>query len=63
MKLTIFSDYSDNIAETKEFLYRSKTAVGITESELLDDEIDLLKKLHKLIIDRAREIKVTPKEL
>jgi hypothetical protein len=54
MKLTIFSDYSDNEGETKEFLYRSQTAEGIMESHLLEDEVEVLKQLHQLITTRTR---------
>ena len=54
MKLSIFQDYSDNLGETKEFLYRSQTAEGIMESKLLEDEVEVLKQLHQLITTRTR---------
>lgn len=63
MKLIIFSDYGDNIVETKDFLFRFKTSEGIMESKLLDDEVELLKQLHQLIIIRARKWTVPTKEL
>ena len=59
MKLIIFSDYSDNVAETNEFLYRSNVDNIIMESELLEDEVELLKELHRRIIIRGRLWKVT----
>jgi hypothetical protein len=58
MKLSIFQDYSDNIAETKEFTFRSKTSEGTMETKLLDDEVELLKQLQQRIIIRARKWQV-----